>query len=215
MAATIMPDERRPMFATSRGASNLILAAFALAAMAIIGTTIAMWPRGPAPPAVSGIGGPFRLQSSQGGELDSATLRGKPFLVFFGFTQCPNVCPTTLADLSNLLDEFHQQGGDIPAYYITVDPERDTAEVMREYMPSFGDRIVGLTGKTEEIKRVVDAYRVTVIKVPLKDGNYTLEHTLMIYVMDRNGGFVGPLSLDAGHPYALKQLVRVTANSKG
>jgi protein SCO1/2 len=189
----------------------LIIGAFILGALVIIGTTLAMLPRGPSAPAMSVVGGPFRLQSSKGGVLDAATLKGKPFLVFFGFTQCPNVCPTTLADLSNLLDEFHKEGGDIHAYYITLDPERDTADVMREYMASFSDRITGLTGTPAEIRQVTRAYRAMYRKVPLPGGDYTLEHTLMVYMMDRNGGFAGPLILGARHSLALKQLHTLAA----
>ena len=146
--------------------------------------------------------------------VDAQALKGKPFLVFFGFTQCPNVCPTTLADLGSLLDEFGARGGDLQAYYITLDPERDTPEVMREYMASFTDRITGLTGTPQEIERVARDYRAFVKKVPLPGGDYTLEHTLMVYMMDRNGGFAGPLDLNAGHPLALEQLRKLASGGR-
>lgn len=199
---------------TQRRGGGLILAVFALGLAAIVGTTVAFLPGGPKPPPISVVGGDFRLESSKGGVLDSRTLRGKPFLVFFGFTQCPNVCPTTLADLGNLLDAFARQGGDISAYYVTVDPERDTPEVMREYMASFSDRITGLTGSPQDIKRVTRAYRAEVKRVPLTDGGTTMEHTLMVYMMDRDGGFAGPLDLEAGHPLALRQLHRLVAGGR-
>ncbi|MEH3148316.1 MAG: SCO family protein [Methylobacterium frigidaeris] len=189
----------------------LVIGLFALALAGIVGTTVALLPRGGKPPAVSVVGGPFRLHSSKGGVLDSATLRGRPHLVFFGFTQCPNVCPTTLADLGNLLDEYGKQGGDIRAYYITLDPERDTPGLMREYMAAFSDRLTGLTGTPEEIAEVARAYRATARRVPLPGGDYTLEHTLMVYMFDRDGGFAGPLDLDAGHALALKQLRRLAS----
>ena len=167
---------------------------------------------------ISVVGGSFRLESSKGGVLDSNTLKGKPYLVFFGFTQCPNVCPTTLADLGNLLDAFAQEGsregGDLRAYYVTVDPERDTPEVMREYMASFSDRITGLTGSPEAIERVARAFRAEVKRVPLPDGGTTIEHSLMVYMMDRDGGFAGPLDLEAGHALALKQLHRLVAGGR-
>lgn len=204
--------------AAQRG-SGLILAAFALALAGIVAATIAFLPRGDRPPALSVVGGPFRLESSKGGVVDSQALKGKPFLVFFGFTQCPSVCPTTLADLGTLLDEFAAKGDDIPggdirAYYITVDPERDTPAVMRAYMASFSERITGLTGTPQAIEEVTRAYRASVKKVPLPGGDYTLEHTLMVYMMDRNGGFVGPIDLNAGHALALKQLRKLTFDDR-
>lgn len=203
---------------TQRRGGVLILAVFALGLAAIVGTTVAVLPRGPKPAPISVVGGSFRLDSSKGGVVDSRALLGKPFLVFFGFTQCPNVCPTTLADLGNLLDAFAQEnpreGGDIQAYYVTVDPERDTAAVMREYMASFSDRITGLTGSPEAIERVTRAYRAEVKRVPLPEGGTTIEHTLMVYMMDRDGGFAGPLDLEAGHGLALKQLHRLAAGGR-
>ncbi|KQT57637.1 photosynthetic protein synthase I [Methylobacterium sp. Leaf456] len=201
-----------------RRGGGLILAVFALGLAAIVGTTVAFLPSGPKPPPISVIGGSFRLESSKGGVLDSRTLLGKPYLVFFGFTQCPNVCPTTLADLGNLLDAFAQenakQGSDIQAYYVTVDPERDTPAVMREYMASFSDRITGLTGSPHDIERVTRAFRAEVKRVPLTEGGTTIEHSLMVYMMDRDGGFAGPLDLEAGHPLALKQLHRLVAGGR-
>lgn len=203
---TTMPIDPEAARSGMRRADYLLFGVLALGLFAIAGTTFAMWPVGPKPPPLSVVGGPFRLQSSKGGVLDSASLRGKPFLVFFGFTQCPNVCPTTLADLSNLIDELQKQGGDIRALYITLDPERDTAAVLSEYMKSFSDRITALTGTPAEIDRVAASYRAYAKRVPLPDGDYTLEHTLMVYLMDQNGGFIGPLDLGAGHGLALKQL---------
>ncbi len=197
-----------------RRGGGLVLAVFALGLTAIVGTTVAFLPSGPKPPPISVIGGAFRLESSGGGVLDSRTLIGKPYLVFFGFTQCPTVCPTTLADLGNLLDAFAREGGDLRAYYVTVDPERDTPEVMREYMASFSDRITGLTGSPEAIERVARAFRAEVKRVPLPGGGTTIEHSLMVYMMDRDGGFAGPLDLEAGHPLALKQLHRLAAGGR-
>lgn len=207
-------SEPHPLTPASRRGSTLILMAFALALVGIVAATIAYLPRGDRPSTLSVVGGPFRLESSKGGTVDSQALKGKPFLVFFGFTQCPNVCPTTLADLGTLLDEFAAEGGDLQAYYITLDPERDTQGVMREYMASFTDRITGLTGTPQQIEGVTRDYRAFVKRVPLPGGDYTLEHTLMVYMMDRNGGFAGPLDLNAGHALALKQLHKLVADGR-
>ncbi|TFZ60615.1 SCO family protein [Methylorubrum sp. Q1] len=213
MATEPGPEPRTAPPASQRG-GTLILVAFALALVGIVAATVAFLPRGDRPSALSVVGGPFRLESSKGGTVDSQALKGKPFLVFFGFTQCPNVCPTTLADLGTLLDAFGAQGGDIQAYYITLDPERDTQAVMREYMASFTDRITGLTGTPQQIERVARDYRAYVKRVPLPGGDYTLEHTLMVYMMDRDGGFAGPLDLNAGHALALKQLRKLVSDGR-
>ena len=213
MATEPRPEPRTASPASQRG-STLIIAAFALALVGIVGATVAFLPRGDRPSALSVVGGPFRLESSKGGTVDSQALKGKPFLVFFGFTQCPNVCPTTLADLGTLLDAFGAQGGDIQAYYITLDPERDTQAVMREYMASFTDRITGLTGTPQQIERVARDYRASMKRVALPGGDYTLEHTLMVYMMDRDGGFAGPLDLNAGHALALKQLRKLVSDGR-
>ena len=204
-----MATDPPPVTPAQRRAGYALLALVLVGILGIAGGVVASLPRGPAKPAMSVVGGPFRLQSSKGGILDSATLAGKPFLVFFGFTRCPNVCPTTLADLTNLIDDLHKAGGDIGAYYITLDPERDDAAVLRDYMGSFSDSITGLTGTRAEIDRVARSYRVFSQKVPLPGGDYTFEHTLMVYLMDRNGGFVGPLDLAAGHGLALRQIQAV------
>ena len=211
---TTMATDPRPPSPAARRGSTLILAAFALALVGIVAATVAFLPRGDRPSALSVIGGPFRLESSKGGVVDSQALKGKPFLVFFGFTQCPNICPTTLADLGTLLDTFGAEGGDVQAYYITLDPERDTQAVMEEYMASFTDRITGLTGTPQQIERVARDYRASVKRVPLPGGDYTLEHTLMVYMMDRNGGFAGPLDLNAGHALALKQLRKLVSDGR-
>ncbi|AMB44507.1 SCO family protein [Methylobacterium sp. AMS5] len=213
MATEPGPGPRTAPPASQRG-GTLILVAFALALVGIVAATVAFLPRGDRPSALSVVGGPFRLESSKGGAVDSQALKGKPFLVFFGFTQCPNVCPTTLADLGTLLDAFGAQGGDIQAYYITLDPERDTQAVMRDYMASFTDRITGLTGTPQQIERVARDYRAYVKRVPLPGGDYTLEHTLMVYMMDRDGGFAGPLDLNAGHALALKQLRKLVSDGR-
>ncbi|MEH3118253.1 MAG: SCO family protein [Methylorubrum populi] len=208
-----MAAEPRPLPRASRG-SGLILAAFALGLLGIAAATVAFLPRGDRPAALSAVGGPFRLESSKGGTVDSRVLKGKPFLVFFGFTRCPNVCPTTLADLGTLLDAFGAEGGDVPAYYVTLDPERDTPAVMRDYMASFTDRITGLTGTPQAIAQVARDYRASVKRVPLPGGDYILEHTLMVYMMDRDGGFAGPLDLNAGHALALAQLRKLAADGR-
>lgn len=200
------PTEPTAPSPAQRRAGYAILGVALLGILGIGAGVVAILPGGPAKPPMSVIGGPFALPSSKGGVLDSRTLAGRPFLVFFGFTRCPNVCPTTLAEITNLIDDLRRSGGDIRALYVTLDPARDTQAVLRDYMASFSDAITGLTGTQAEIDRVARAYRVFVQRVPLTGDDYTFEHTLMVYLMDRDGGFVGPLDLAAGPALALRQI---------
>jgi len=137
------------------------------------------------------IGGPFRLASSQGGELSDADLKGKPFAIFFGFTRCPEVCPTTLWEMSESLRRLGPDGRGLTALFVSLDPERDTPETLADYLPSFDPRIVGLSGTPEAIAAVARAYRVYWRKVPTADGDYTLDHTAVVYLMDATGSYAG------------------------
>lgn len=157
----------------------------------------------------SRIGGPFRLQSSAGGTLDSSTLLGKPFLLTFGFTRCPSTCPTTLAEMTSLIDTLQSEGRSIDGYFVTIDPERDTVASMREYLTSFSDRITGLTGSVAEIEQVERSYRAFVQKVPTGTGDYTFEHTASVYLMDAKGLFVVPLNLDTAFDRGIAEVRRV------
>ena len=157
----------------------------------------------------SRIGGPFRLQSSAGGTLDSSTLLGKPFLVTFGFTRCPSTCPTTLSEMTSLIDTLQSEGRTIDGYFVTIDPERDTVASMHEYLTSFSDRITGLTGSLAEIAQVERSYRAFVQKVPTGSGDYTFEHTTSVYLMDAKGLFVAPLDLDRAFDRGVAEVRRV------
>lgn len=157
----------------------------------------------------SRIGGPFLLQSSAGGTLDSSTLLGKPFLVTFGFTRCPSTCPTTLAEMTSLIDKLQSEGRAIDGYFVTVDPERDTAASMREYLTSFSDRITGLTGSVAEIEQVERSYRAFVQRVPTGSGDYIFDHTASVYLMDADGRFVVPLDLDNAFDRGVAEVRRV------
>lgn len=168
---------------------------------------------GPKPSASSRIGGPFRLESSAGGTFDSSALAGRPYLLTFGFTRCPSTCPTTLAEITNLIDALQKEGRSIDAYFVTVDPERDTAATLRDYLTSFSDRIVGLTGSPAEIAEVARLYRATVRKVPSGPEDYTFEHTTSVYLMDAQGRFVVPLDLDTAFERGEAEVRRVLKQS--
>jgi protein SCO1/2 len=134
------------------------------------------------------IGGPFRLTNQDGKPFTDENLKGKPFVVFFGFTHCPEVCPTTLYDLTQDFEALGKDADKLQAVFITVDPARDTPDLMKTYLSSFDPRIVGLTGTEEEIAAAARAYKVYYRKVPT-DSDYTMDHSAALFLMDGKGEF--------------------------
>ena len=146
-------------------------------------------------PAIAAVGGPFQLVDQDGKTVSDADMKGRPFLVFFGYTHCPDVCPTTLFEMSQMLRALGPDAGRIGALFITVDPERDTPAVLKDYLASFDPHLRGLTGDPAAVDAALKAYRVYAKKVPLKDGDYTMDHTAVVYLMDKNGRFVAPFNM--------------------
>ena len=138
------------------------------------------------------VGGPFSLTDSSGKRVTDKDFRGRDMLVFFGFTSCPDICPASLQLMSAVLDKLGPKADRITPIFITIDPERDTAPKLDEYVKHFSPRIVGLTGTPDEIAAAAKAYRVYYNKVPNKavPGDYTMDHTGIIYLMDANGDYV-------------------------
>jgi protein SCO1/2 len=141
------------------------------------------------------IGGPFQLTDQAGHSFSDQDLKGKTFLVFFGFTHCPDVCPTTLFEISEIMRKLGPQADRTAALFISVDPERDTPEAMRDYLASFDPHVHGLTGDAAALAAVAKAYRVYYKKVPLDGGDYTMDHTAIVYLMDKDGRFVSPFNM--------------------
>ena len=135
------------------------------------------------------LGGRFELTNVEGERFGSAELAGRPYALFFGFTHCPEVCPMALAEISYGLHVLGPDGDDLTPVFVTVDPARDTAERLRDYLGAFDGRIVGLRGTESEIAEVARAFRATYRKVPLAGGDYTVDHTAVIYLMGADGGF--------------------------
>lgn len=163
------------------------------------------------PPRVastSSVGGAFALTTGDGRTLTDKDLLGSPYLVFFGFTHCPDVCPTKLFQISEALRALGEKGSGVRALFITVDPERDTPEALKSYVSSFDPRIVALTGTQDQIDQVVRAFRAYARKVPLKEGGYTMEHTSLVYLMGKDGRFVGSLNLERAPEHAAEELRR-------
>jgi protein SCO1 len=172
-----------------------ISAAFLVGLLLCFGVVLMLSGRLSAPVAqVAGVGGPFRLTDQNGKTVSDQDLKGRPFLVFFGFTHCPEVCPTTLFEVSEILRSLGHDADRTRALFITVDPERDTTAVMKDYLSSFDPHLAGLTGDPAAIAAVAKAYRVYYKKVPLDDG-YTMDHTAIVYLMDKEGRFVAPFNL--------------------
>jgi protein SCO1 len=141
------------------------------------------------------IGGPFRLTDHDGKEFTDQDLKGRPFLVFFGYTHCPDYCPTTLFEVSEILRKLGPDADRVRALFITVDPERDTAPVLKDYLSSFDPHLIGLTGDLATISAVAKSYRAIFRKVPLDSNDYTMDHVVIVYLMDKQGRFVAPFSL--------------------
>ena len=137
------------------------------------------------------IGGPFRLRTADGREVTDADFRGRWMLVYFGYTHCPDACPTALQDMANALDALGADAkAKVAVLFITVDPERDTPAVMQDYVSAFNAPITGLSGTPEQIAAVAREYRVYYAKHPKAGGEYDMDHSSIIYVMDPRGRFV-------------------------
>ncbi len=138
------------------------------------------------------IGGPFKLVDGAGRAVTEKDFAGKPMLVYFGYTNCPDICPAGLQIIAQALDKLGPKAGNISVLFVTLDPERDTSKVLSEFVASFDPRIVGLTGTTEEIDAVAKAYRVYHKKVENEGagGRYSVDHTGFMYLMDGKGDYL-------------------------
>jgi protein SCO1/2 len=145
-----------------------------------------------------GIGGPFALEDGNGKPITDKDFRGKYMLVYFGYTFCPDVCPTTLNAVADAMEKLGPAGARIQPLFITVDPARDTPSVVKQYAAAFGPRIIGLTGTAEEIAKVTKEYRVYYAQHRTGPGpnDYSMDHSSVLYVMDPNGGFLAPVRAD-------------------
>lgn len=174
------------------------------AAVVLTVAALAFPPRGTGPHPVP-IGGPFDLASSAGGRLSSADLKGKPFAIFFGFTYCPDICPTTLLDLSTVIKDLGPDADAMRFLFVSIDPLRDTPDQLKKYLSSFDPRITGLTGTEAEIAAVAKAYRAYFVKVPTSDG-YTMNHSTIMYLMDRDGKYAGLINYQENHASQVAKL---------
>lgn len=154
------------------------------------------------------IGGPFQLTDQSGQTVTEKDMKGKPTLIFFGFTHCPDICPTSLFEISEVLRAMGKDADRVNAWFVSVDPERDTAAAMKDYLSSFDPHLRGLTGDPASVAKVISSFRVYAKKVPTKDGDYTMDHTALIYLMDRDGNFIAPFNLKRKPEQAAEDLKR-------
>ena len=144
----------------------------------------------------SAIGGPFALVDQNGKPITDQDLEGRPSLVFFGYTHCPDVCPTTLFEMSEVLHALGPDADRTVALFVSVDPDRDTPAVMKDYLSSFDPHLRGATGSDAAVTAAEKAYRVYAKKVPTEHGDYSMDHTALVYLMDKQGRFVAPFNLN-------------------
>jgi protein SCO1/2 len=183
-----------------------VLGAFLAGAAMLVAAVLYVLPGETTRP--SSVGGPFRLLDHNGRVVTEANFKGRPFLVFFGFTHCPDICPTALFEMSEVLKRLGSDADKTAALFISVDPERDTPEKLKDYVSSFHPRVIGLTGTLAEIEAVAKAYRAYAKKVPLDGGGYTVDHSAIVYLMDKEGRFVAPFNLKRSAEQAAADLKR-------
>ena len=162
------------------------------------------------------IGGPFALVDDTGASVTESALAGKPYTIYFGYTYCPEVCPTTLLDLSQWIKQLGTDADKLNYAFVTVDPERDTPQLMHAYLSSFDKRIRGFSGTPEEIAKIAREYRVYYKKVPTEDGGYVMDHSSIIYLMGPDGKFISMIAYqedDASALAKLRNLLALTPSS--
>jgi protein SCO1/2 len=199
------------------GLKAVRIAVWALVAVLAVGVTYVVVARqlgdAASPLVASDIGGPFTLVDQTGATVTEAALKGHPSLMFFGYTFCPDVCPTTLYEASGWLKELGDDGKDLRVFFVTVDPERDTQEQMATYLEAFDPRITGLTGPRPAIDAMIRDFRIYTNKVPREDGRYLMDHTAAVLLLDRDGRFVGTIDYEEKPEIALAKLKRLVGAS--
>ena len=157
------------------------------------------------------LGGPFSLLNHKGEPVTEEIFRGKPSVTLFGFTHCPDVCPTGLMQMTRWAEELGPDADKLAFVFITVDPERDTPAIMNDYVTAFSDGILGITGEPEAVLAMTKDYKIYSRKVPLEGGDYTMDHTASMILQDAEGNFVGTIARDEASETGLAKLRRLVA----
>ena len=194
---------------------GLVAAAVMVAAIAVAAGATALWMglalRAQTRADASGIGGPFTLVDDTGAQVTEAALKGKPTVMYFGYTFCPEVCPTTLTELAQWIRMLGPDADKLNYVFVTVDPERDTPTVMHDYVSAFDPRIRGFTGTPDQIAKVTSEYRVYYKRVPTSDGGYVIDHTAALYLMDPKVKFFGFIPYQQKTDAAVAKLRKLAA----
>ena len=157
------------------------------------------------------LGGAFNLLDHKGQPITEAVFREKPSAVLFGFTHCPDVCPTTLMEMAGWAAALGADGDRMRFVFVTVDPERDTPEVLAEYLPAFSDRIIGITGEPEKVHAMVKDHKVFSRKAPIEGGDYAMNHTASVLLLDETGSLVGTIARGENRDAAIAKLKNLVA----
>ncbi|ATU93054.1 SCO family protein [Phyllobacterium zundukense] len=152
------------------------------------------------------LGVPFTLIDQNGAPITEAAFKGHPTALFFGFTHCPEVCPTTLFEMAGWLKTLGDEGKDLRVFFISVDPERDTPDVMKGYTSAFTDRITGITGKPDEVEKLLKGWKIYAKKVPTENGDYTMDHTASVMLLDRDARLKSTIDYKESPDIAMKKL---------
>lgn len=147
-------------------------------------------------PDGAGLGGPFSLIDHNGRSVDQTILAGKPTLLFFGFTHCPDICPTKLYEMAQFITRLGPDGKRLNVVFASVDPERDTPDLLKAYLSGFNDHFIGLTGSNEAMAAFAKSWRAFYRKVGDTPGSYSIDHTAAVYVLDNKGRFVGLIDME-------------------
>ena len=196
--------------------SKIRILLWAVAGVAALSAIVLLWRQtAPEQPQTTefaaSFGGPFTLTATDGKPFASSKLNGKPAALFFGFTHCPDVCPTTLARLTKLRRQLGKGDDAYSIVFVSVDPERDTPAEIGNYLQLFDTPVVGLTGSQAQLDQVKKQYGIYSRKVEQPGGGYSVDHTATVILLDRNGQFVATLSPEESDQVALEKLKRVTA----
>ena len=196
---------------------GLLAAAVMIGAIAVAAGATALWMglalRAQVQSGATKIGGPFTLVDDTGAQVSEADLKGKSTVMYFGYTFCPEVCPTTLTDLVQWMQMIGRDADRLNYVFVTVDPERDTPKVMHDYVSAFDPRIRGLTGTSEQIAKVTKEYGVYYKRIPTSDGGYVMDHSAVLYMMDPNVRFVGVIPYQEDTAKAVAKLKKLAAQS--
>lgn len=201
----------RPM--ASKGLRTFRAILWSLVAVAAIGASVLYFNRSAPVAGDAWYAEPFNLVDQDGTAVTQANYLGKPSAWFYGFTHCPDVCPTALAEMSAILEALGPDADDLNVVFVSVDPERDTPEIMKDYVAYFDDRIVGLTGELAEVTEMAKARKIFFEKVALEGGDYLMEHQASIQLVDAQGQFFGTLASEESFDVRLAKVSRLIGDA--